>query len=66
MKDVSGFNRLKIEGLLEKWGRLVDAVGEEKAVDKIVDGIKNRHSKLPWTLCEIRYAVKKTIDLLIE
>ena len=66
MKDVSGFNKLKIEGLLDKWGRLVDAIGEEKAVDKIVDGIKNRHSKLPWTLCEIRYAVKKTIDLLIE
>ena len=63
-KDFFDFNKEKIESLIIKWGSMVVDIGEDKTVEKIVDSLKKKQSKLPWSLAEVEYAVQKTKSLL--
>lgn len=50
----------KLEGIFLKWERQIEKHGEQKTLSEINTYLmKNKHSKLPWTLNEIKKSIEK-------
>ena len=62
--DLKKLNLLKIESLIGKWIVMISKHGEERAVNKIINELRQKRSKLPWTMFEVRHGIEKTVDLL--
>ena len=59
LQDVQEFNKDKIEGLVDKWRKMIIDQGEDQAVKKIVKGLRLKKGKLPWTVNEVKHIMEQ-------
>ena len=62
--EVKEVNKLKINSLIKKWTQLAIKNGLEKAVEIIIDYVKSKRSKLPWTKTEVERGIDLVLMLL--
>lgn len=62
--DLKAVNQMKIDTLIDRWEGIVKKKGPDNGIKTIIGHLRGRHSKLPWTICEARFAVDKTLELL--
>jgi hypothetical protein len=58
------FNIKKIHTMISKWEKLIDDVGEERGMIKILQSFDVKGSKLPWTVSEVQSAINHTLKCL--
>lgn len=64
LSDFIIFNQQKIERMVKEWEKAVKKDSLENVVKSIVKRFKEKKSKLPWTLSEVKAAIKVTLDVL--
>lgn len=64
MADFETFNMVKIGNLIEKWARVVQKRGEEKGFQEVLGQLASKGCKVPWTVSEVRFALKETRQVL--
>ena len=64
MPEFHVFNQKKIEVLVGKWNRIVEEKGLSRGVAMILISLTGRGAKLPWTMAEVKRAVRNTIEAL--
>ena len=58
------FNSKKIRSMIIKWEKIIEENGPERGIKLILKMINSRGNKIPWTIFEVKNALKSTLDYL--
>ena len=64
MQDFLLFNEKKINKMVDGWSKIVEKFGIDAGFNSILSSFNLRGSKLPWTVSEVKHALKVTSIVL--
>ena len=64
MQDFILFNKKKINKMIDRWSKIIEKFGIDAGFNSILSSFNLRGSKLPWTVSEVKHALKVTSIVL--